>query len=362
VEVDYTSMAWRTLGREVVLHRLVSHEGTSVVQGVILDRDYLLGEWIPALVDRHAVAGAEPMVIEGRSPAACALRRPASSILDGVELCYSPEAVAAVSHRLRDNLHLQLSALAGLVLIVTLAGVTINRAARRAEELSTQKSSFVSAVSHELRTPLTTIRMHAEMLRDGLVPEGKRDRFHGQLVHEAVRLSRLVENVLELSRLEEGRRVIELRSGDLTALVARLVAEQQHLAASRGFTLRGPSAEEPIEISYDEQAISQIVVNLVDNALKYAADAEPPVIDLLVERRHHEVVLRVLDHGPGIPPSERERVFQRFHRVASERVEHVPGTGIGLALVRELARAHGGDAEVLARAEGGCEVRVTLPS
>lgn len=362
IDVGYTPMAWGLFGDgTVVLHRVVSHGGTGVVQGVILDREYLVDEWIPSLIQRH-VATMPPQVVDGGSDedVDCAIRRQASALLDNVDLCYSPEAVAAVTAVPHDNVSLQVSALAGLVLIVTLAGLAMYRATGRAEELSRQKSAFVSSVSHELRTPLTTIRMHAEMLREGLVPEAKRDRFHGQLVHEAVRLSHLVENVLELSRLEEGRRVLRPQLGDLRAAVAGTVAEHRPFVEEKGFTLHGPSESEPLTLAFDTQAVSQIVINLVDNAVKYGSGAEARVdVDVILDE--DLACISVRDRGGGIPEDERDRVFERFHRIQSPEKAHMPGTGIGLSLVRELARAHGGDAEIRSAQGGGCEVRVFFP-
>jgi signal transduction histidine kinase len=365
IEVDYTPMAWAVVGDDVaVLHRVVSHEGTAVVQGAILDGRYLVDEWIPTLVERHATASVPPRVVEragAERGEACAIRRPASALLPGVELCYTPGMVQQAVAGVHDDLALQLAALAGLVLVVTLAGFAMARATRRAEELSAQKTAFVSSVSHELRTPLTTIRLHAEMLRDGLVPEPKRDRFHRQLVNEAVRLSNLVENVLELSRLEEGRRVLRPQLGDLRAAVVGAVDGHRPLVVDKGFELCGPAAGDPVTIHFDAQAVGQIVVNLLDNAVKYGRGAEARIeVDVVAEGDGAAIVVR--DRGPGIPPAERELVFERFHRVESPERAHLPGTGIGLSLVRELARAHGGDAEVREVAGGGCEIRVRLRS
>jgi signal transduction histidine kinase len=241
---------------------------------------------------------------------------------------------------------------------VGFAAFVVDRTARRAEELSRQKSDFVSAVSHELRTPLTTIRMHSEMLREGLVSEEKRDRFHEDLVNESVRLSQLVDNVLELSRIERGQRRMKLVEGDLGAFVGGVLEGQRGFLEDKGVTVRGPDGDEEVRVPFDRQAVEQIVLNLLANAAKYGRGPEG-VVDVRLHQRPDGVVeLSVLDRGPGIPEAERERVFQRFHRVEREETAHMPGTGIGLALVRELARAHGGDATVHDRDGGGCEVCV----
>ena len=360
-DIDYTPMAWRAAPDALLLHRLVSHEGAAVVQAVVLDRDELISRWLPELLSRHAVEGVEPAVLSaGEGAVECGLREPASRILDGVDLCFPEAALASVTARVDEDLHREVGALLGLLFVVGLAGVVIHRAARRSEELSRQKSAFVSAVSHELRTPLTTIRMHAEMLRDGLVSDAKRPRFHDDLVNESVRLSHLVENVLEISRIEEGRRPFKPREGDLVAQVRALVEEQRPFVEAKGFEIRAPGREEPLDLSCDWQGVEQIVVNLIDNAVKYGRGAQS-VVEVEVARDGERAVIRVMDRGPGVPEAERARVFRRFHRVERPETAHMPGTGIGLALVRDLAAAHGGEAEIRPREGGGAEVIVSLP-
>jgi len=289
------------------------------------------------------------------------VREPASTALDGVELCFPPEALARATAEVDGPLHLQSGLLAILVLVAAAAVFVVHRAGRRADELNAQKSAFVSAVSHELRTPLTTIRMHSEMLREGMVDDDKRDRFYEDLVQESVRLARLVENVLEISRLEEGRRPLRTVRADLVDHVRGVIDAQARLVGAKGFTLRGPHAEESLPVRFDGPAVEQIVVNLVDNAVKYARGAGERTIDVDVRRDGGSAVIEVADRGPGIPASEREKVFERFYRVERQETAHMPGTGLGLALVRELSRAHGGDATVSDRSGGGCVIRVTLP-
>jgi signal transduction histidine kinase len=359
-DIDYTEMAWLDRpSSTLLLHRIVSHEGAAVVQGVVLDRDHVVGDWLPAVVRRHAEGDEVPAVVTGPD-AECALRAPAASTLSGVDLCFPPASLAGAVASADADLRIQAIALAGLLLVVLIAVLVIHRASRRADELSRQKSAFVSAVSHELRTPLTTIRMHAEMLRDGMVPDRKRDRFHGDLVNESVRLSRLVENVLEISRIEEGRRPFRPRPGDLVQHVRAILAEQRPFVVNKGFELVGPLRADPVELEFDHQAVEQIVVNLVDNAVKYARGDDQRV-EVEVEVEESRAVIAVRDRGPGIPEAERRRVFDRFHRVERVETAHMPGTGIGLSLVRDLALAHGGEPEVRERPGGGTEIRVGLP-
>ncbi|MCC6877610.1 MAG: HAMP domain-containing histidine kinase [Sandaracinaceae bacterium] len=357
-EVDYTPMIYEPIGDTLVLYRVVSHEGASAVQGVLLDRDQLVRAWIPALVERHSVDARPSVVTEAArgASAACALRRPASAIVTGVDLCFGPATLVASTAAIDQELRYQLGGLVVLLLVTLLAAWAIVQAARRAEALSRQKSAFVSAVSHELRTPLTTLRMHAEMLEADMVSDKRRPKVHQEMVRESVRLSRLIDNVLSLSKLEDGRRRLAPAEADLRAHVAEIVEGQRRFVEDRGFALAGPGEGDPVVATFDAQAAEQIVVNLIDNAVKYASGSEPS-IEVGVEA---PATIVVRDRGPGIPAKEREKVFERFHRVDRPMQAHAPGTGIGLALVKELAEAHGGKASVHPREGGGLEVRVTL--
>lgn len=248
-------------------------------------------------------------------------------------------------------------------MLVVLVLALLDRTALRADELSRQKSAFISAISHELRTPLTTLRMHAELMRDGLVTDpAKQHRFHEDMVKESVRLGHLVENVLEAQRLEEGRRPLRTSQFDLGEAVADITQGQTGLCESRGFSIicNLPPDDVNLTGAFDRQAVEQILVNLIENAVKYAKDANDKEISVDVARKGSEVVVVVADHGPGIPEAERERVFQRFHRVMRPGEDHIAGTGLGLALVRELARAHGGDARVVGKRDG-CAIELRLP-
>ncbi|MCB9754336.1 MAG: HAMP domain-containing histidine kinase [Myxococcales bacterium] len=358
--VDYTPMRFTDVGGVPVLVRVVSHAGTGSVQGVILDGDYIERDWLPALLERHALEDDGPAPTLTRAPEGCALALPISANLPGLQLCYAEDAAARDGHD--TSLALQTGILLGLLSVIATAGVAINRASRRAEELAAQRAAFVSAVSHELRTPLTTVRMHAEMLREGLVAPERRARVHEELTRESVRLSRLIDNVLTVSRLEAGRHTLERSEGDLAAFMERVAEGQQSRIERAGFELRVRVPDAPLMSCFDGQAVEQIIVNLVDNALKYAQDADHPEIELEARAGPRDAIeLHVRDRGPGIPESARARVFDRFFRVQRPEDAHLPGTGLGLALVRDLARAHGGEARVDARPGGGADFCVTLP-
>ncbi len=348
--VDEEPMAWRGLGGHFLLSRRVRDARAQVLQGAMLNHAYVIDEWLPRIVERHADAAVTLIAPGGR--ASCAVRRPVSRLLPLADLCFAglPERGGGRSW--------QLGALLGLISIVFAGVYVVHRGSRRAEELAAQQSRFVSTVTHELRTPLTTMRMHAEMLRDGLVSSERQVRVHRELAEESARLALLVENVLELSRLEHTRSPLERRSADLSDCIARAAEAQRPALEEAGLEL---ALDLPAEClaRIDVLAVERLLVNLLDNAAKYAADAEPATVEVSLRCEKNVPVLVVRDHGSGIASRLRERVFERFHR--STESEHVQGTGIGLSLVRDIARAHHGEAEVLPTATG-CAIRVTLGS
>jgi signal transduction histidine kinase len=355
--VDYTPFVFDSFGDELVLYRLVSlGHGSRSVQGALLDRAQIFDRWLPNVIERHSVASARPKVVKRGETASCALRTEASDILENVDLCFPPEALPSVEGVPTT----QIALLFALLVVVAMAIIATDQAGRRADHLARQRGAFISAVSHELRTPLTTLRMHAELLRDGLVGADKRQKFHDDMVQESVRLSRLVENVLEATRLEEGRRPMRIQESDLAGAVRAIANAQAPFLGTKGFSI-DLDVDEDLPASFDRQAIEQIVVNLLDNAVKYSAEASEKIVRVELHERGNDAVLRVLDRGPGIPSDDLERVFQRFYRVERPGQEHVVGTGLGLALVKELAQAHGGDARATTRDGGGCCIEVRIP-
>ncbi len=209
------------------------------------------------------------------------------------------------------------------------------------------RSEFLTSVTHELKTPLSSIRLFTEMLADDRVAsEEKRSQYHRLLAGEATRLSALVENVLDLGRMERGERSYDLRREDLIALVDEAVELFRPIAQAQGMTIR--CADTPGEarfVNADRTALMQALLNLFENARKYASSGRQ--IDLQWEEGENGARLWICDQGPGIPPAERERVFERFRRGESQNDGAIPGVGLGLYLARRILRAHGGDLQIV---------------
>lgn len=254
---------------------------------------------------------------------------------------------------LRLSVVLAVVGLVGLVAVGRMVVVTVQFAERR--------SNFVAAVSHELKTPLTAIRMYAEMLRDDLVPsEDKRRAYYETITAESERLTRLIQNVLELARLERGTRALQVEVGDPVAVlreVARFLAPH---AAERGFVLEVVAPDGLLSVRFDRDALTQVLMNLVDNAIKFSADATDKRVVLEAGLVEGGVSLSVRDFGPGVPQRHLRRIFEPFYRGERELVRRTQGTGIGLALVSGLVARMGGKVKAWNPPGGGLRVEIGL--
>ncbi|MEQ8661956.1 MAG: HAMP domain-containing sensor histidine kinase [Gammaproteobacteria bacterium] len=250
-----------------------------------------------------------------------------------------------------------------LLLVLTAGCYAIDRFARGYLRLARQQQDFVAAVSHELKTPLTAIRMYSEMLEAGWADEQKKAGWYTYIRVEAERLSRLIANVLTLARMNRGQAALELRETALGALLERVGTRLASPVAAAGFVLDvdvEPAAASAT-VAVDEDALTQVLLNLVDNAIKFTPAAAPRRIVLAARRGGGaRVTVSVRDHGAGVPRAERRRIFDLFYRSGDAARREQPGTGIGLALVRELTAAMHGTVSV-ADAAPGAVFTITLP-
>ena len=213
---------------------------------------------------------------------------------------------------------------------------------------------FVGQVSHELKTPLTNIRMYAEMLEEQLATEPQQRNYLGVIINESQRLSRLIGNVLNFSRTP----TLQLREVDVDALVRRTLDN-----FLPGFSARGIAVASRLEagraVTTDHDMLEQILNNLLSNVEKYAAEGKRVAVSTGIDGG--QLALRVRDYGPGIPASERRRIFEPFYRIDDRLTEGVSGTGIGLTIARQQARRLGGDLVIIDVENGACfELRLPL--
>jgi two-component system phosphate regulon sensor histidine kinase PhoR len=269
------------------------------------------------------------------------------------------DAGALVAGNPREVVDLVLigSALAVIVagLVILLVGL---RRERRANEL---KSEFISNVSHELKTPLSIISMFGEMLAMGRTRSPGQATEYAEIIwKESVRLARLIDNVLDFAKIERGADAYEFAEGDVGGVVLRAVE-----LASR--SLQGAQMEVATEItpglpelSLDSNALTLAVLNLIDNAVKYAVAGKRIEVGARPEQGRVEIWVR--DFGPGIAVEEQERIFERFYRARDVRLKPIRGSGIGLALVKRIAEAHGGDVTAASEPGHGATFRLWIPT
>jgi signal transduction histidine kinase len=229
--------------------------------------------------------------------------------------------------------------------------------------LARQKTDFVSNVSHELKTPLTSIRMFAELLAEGRVTEPqKRQSYLNIITAEAGRLTRLINNVLDFSRMERGEKKYNFARTDLVDLVCETVKTYRPHLESNGFTIRTELPEAPITLKGDRDAIAQVVVNLLSNAEKYSGNAKEITVQMeLVREPLPHVEIRILDRGPGVSSGCEQKIFEKFYRANDSLSSGIQGSGLGLTLARQIARAHGGDVVYHGREGGGSCFILRLP-
>lgn len=246
------------------------------------------------------------------------------------------------------------------VSIVT-GGMLVLRSAAAEVRLAQQRTTFVANVSHELKTPLTSIRMFAEMLREGRQPdEVKRNHYLDIMTSETERLTRLINNVLDFSRMEQGKKRYSMKPCDVVGLCSDVIENQRARLENNGFTVGFAPEVDRVLVHADEEAIKQALVNLLSNAEKYSDKVKR--IEICISRDNGAVAIDISDRGIGIPPGEARKIFTEFYRVDDALTSRVKGTGLGLTIARRVVRDHGGDIQYVARAEGGSTFRLTLPT
>ncbi len=250
--------------------------------------------------------------------------------------------------------------LAIFVVAIVLGGSLLLWQAHRNMTDARQKTSFVSNVSHELKTPLTSIRMYAELLAEGRIknPE-KKKHYLEVIVVESQRLTRLVNNVLHFSRLEQGRKKYHIDEIDVVKFLLEILEAHKLRFQEAGLELKIDVPDNAIVVRTDRDAIEQVVLNLMDNALKYAAEGKDLLIRLEVCNGFCE--LQLMDRGPGVPSTHRAKIFEKFQRMDDSLTTRKPGSGLGLSIARRLMRDLGGDLIYRSRKEGGSCFVVLIP-
>jgi signal transduction histidine kinase len=367
----------------LVLFRKAWRNNLRYIQGFVVDQGEFLQQLVGTSVSGTAIGQQAVLAVQYRgtqlftmSPTPSAPAAPATSPalpvhrarldtpLEALELVFS------VAHLPRSTSATAVDLLAlALVLVLGAGHYGIYRVGMQHIALAAQRSDFVSAVSHELKTPLTSIRMYGEMLREGwITDDARRQSYYDFIFFESERLSRLIANVLQLAHLTNHDAPLTLKEYSLRQLLDLVRSKVSTQVEAASFALQIVLPEEAHAVDAytglaDEDAFVQIFINLVDNAIKFSANAEPRRIEVglrLPPGRPPQAVFFVRDYGPGVARDQMPRIFQLFYRGENELTRHTQGTGIGLALVKALAGKMHARVEVQNQ-DPGAEFRLLLP-
>lgn len=253
-----------------------------------------------------------------------------------------------------------------LSLATLLAAMWIfKRTVREDMALAEMKANFVADVSHELKTPLALIHMYGETLQSGRISsEQKRQEYYAVITRESTRLNHLINNLLDFSGIDAGRRNYDMQRCDLVALVRQTYDDYRAQLDKQGFEHRFSAETQLPEVDADADAITQVIINLITNSIKYSENQRDLTIELTHDtlRGRRGVLVSVHDRGIGIRPEDRSRIFDGFFRAADQRVRGQRGAGLGLALAKNIIEAHHGHLEVESRLVKGSTFRIFLPA
>jgi signal transduction histidine kinase len=264
--------------------------------------------------------------------------------------------LAAIGERFARISFLTLAALS----LVLAGGIALTyRNVSKEMALARLKSDFVSNVSHELRTPLSLIRLYAETLEMGRITSPEKYQEYYRIIRkESERLTALINNILDFSRIEAGRKEYDFRETDMCELVHNTLDSYRYQLEQGGFQFEEKIDEVP-PMRVDREAMARSLLNLVNNALKYSQDRK--FIGVNLYRDNGSVKLEVVDQGIGIPHDEQQKIFEKFYRVGDPLVHNTKGSGLGLSLVRHIVQAHGGEVSVDSTPGQGSKFTIALP-
>ena len=247
-----------------------------------------------------------------------------------------------------------------IVALTVLSSYLLLRGVNRDLQMAEVRSHFVASVSHELKTPLTAIRMFAETLVLGRArDEGTRSEYLETIMNESERLARLVDNVLDFSKIEQGKKIYRMRQVALPDVVRAAARAMQYPLEQQGFKLNVSIADNLPSLPGDSDALEQAILNLLSNAMKYSGSARQ--IELYCAPNNGNAVIAVTDHGIGIAPQDQPRIFEKFYRVRSTDTDLIAGTGLGLTLVKHVVQAHAGSVEVESTPGRGSTFSIRIP-
>jgi len=378
-EVDPMEFALLDSGH-FVLFRRVWQNGERTIQGLLIDQNAFIDQLITPAFRESSLSSMSKLIVTYQGSVLQNLAaeysreyQPSASRTES-DLLYQSRLIAPFGDieliytlaRLPIGAGGQVIIWAALVLVIVLVGglLMLYRLGIRQIALARQQQDFVSAVSHELKTPLTSIRMYGEMLREGWANEEKKKTYYDFIFHESERLTRLINNVLQLARMSRNEQAAKLESMTVGEALRDLKPRLESQLEASGFELsiEGDSSIDVKLINIDIDGFIQIFINLVDNAIKFSANAEVKRVEIRYQlMQDGKIQFSVRDFGPGIAADQMKKIFKLFYRSENELTRETVGTGIGLALVQQLVSAMDGKVDVV-NCEPGAEFHIQMKS
>ena len=342
--------------REGIRHTLLWQEQADGASAVAIGDGYIREQWlskVSSLAERHGVR----VAAQSGSGAGAVTRTAAET---GLPWALTIEAVdPRVPGLFAGRRAIWLAGLMCLLLVMGSGTYVVGRAVSRELAVARVQSDFVAAVSHEFRTPLTSLRQLTEMLIDRPPDQTRARQYYDTLARQTDRLHRLVENLLDFGRMEAGTSPYRLEPVDACAFAGDVARQFEADPAARGHRVHVAGDAEAGCVLADRDALARALWNLFDNAAKYSPGAEAIWVDLM--REPASILIRVRDAGLGIPAAEQREIFAKFVRGSTAKAENIGGTGIGLAMVRHIALAHGGSVDVESQPGAGSTFTLRLP-
>lgn len=283
-----------------------------------------------------------------------------SQQFDGLKMALFDPDGKSIEQLTAKEKQLYLVLFAGILVVMLIGIILMVRAVMHESEISRLKSEFVSNVSHELKTPLALIRMFGETLDSGIVTNEKdRQKFYSIIRKESERLTHLINNVLDFSRMDAGGKEYNFRETDLVEVVRNSLEAYKFQISDNGFDIESELPYEPINLKIDKDAIAQVLLNLLNNAVKYSDEKKYLLVK--VSRNTTSALISVTDHGVGISKEDLKKIFDKFYRVSTVRTKETRGSGLGLTLAKHIVEAHGGTIEVESEVGKGSRFTVSIP-
>jgi signal transduction histidine kinase len=350
-----------------------SRNGNQVneIWGLLLDTDFLKNNLLHQTLQRYVLSEKTEWIIKGRDGKAIleAEKTPKGSITVktnfagnfppwSIEFYQQEPRLFETFLTSRRGIYFYMFFLIAGILIFGLTFAI--RAVTHELELTKMKSDFVSTISHEFKSPLTSILQLAVMLKTKRVPsEARRQRYYDVLVEQSERLSLLIDNILDFTKMEEGKEKFEFEIIDISELLHEIVSTIQDRVRHEGFIIQAKICDYLPSIKVDRRSISQAINNLIDNAIKYSDKKKQVNVHAFIEKQH--LIITIQDYGIGIKKEETNKVFERFYRGGDELTRKVKGSGLGLTLVKQIVEAHHGNIQVESEPERGSTFSIKLP-